>query len=428
MRIPRLVLISLAAPLLPFMLTGCSRTTIVNDPGSPGDPQPGGSSSTAAFVYVVNQSTTSSPNQLVAFTADANGILTAVPGSPFDQDVTSIAANGKFLMASENSQPDINTYTIASNGALTLATQFNYAQDTGYKSSMDSTCGAMSGLLFDHTGQSLYAAVGNINCSSNNAIASFAVDPSTGSLGYLGNVNIGYNSSPDIAFLGTNDFAYSAFPGIYWSLMSFERTSNGMLNRNTSFTSVHLMAAPPGSTPGLINGYTPGLTATDAANHVAIAEYPDFTMNGAPQPVQLASYTADAKGNLSTNDTYATMPPTSITTPLDLEISSSGSLLAVGGVGGLQVFHFNGASSITGFTSLLTADSISGMAWDNNNHLYAFTLTGTAYGKNSVSPGKLHVFTVTDTAASEAPGSPYTIATPVAIAVQPATAASTTSF
>ncbi len=423
MRFPRLVLISLTVPLLSFMLSGCGRTTIINDPGSPGNPQPGGSSSTAAFVYVVNQSNSGTPNQVVAFTADANGLLAAVPGSPFNQDVTSIAANGKYLMATANSEPNINTYTIASNGALTLATQFNYGQDTGYQSNIDTTCGDMGGLLFDHTGQSLYAAVGNINCSNNNAIASFAVDPSTGGLSYLGNVNIGYNSSPAIAFLGTNDFAYSAFPGMYWSLMSFERGSNGMLNHNDSFTSVHLIAAPPGSTPGLINGYTPGLTSTDTANHVAIAEYPDFTVNGAPQPVQLASYTADANGNLSTNDTYATMPATSVTTPLDLEISSSGTLLAVGGVGGLQVFHFNGANSITGFTSLLTADSISGMSWDNSNHLYAFTLTGAAYGSNSVSPGKLHVFTVTDTAASEASGSPYTIATPIAIAIQPAIAA-----
>ncbi len=423
MRIPRLVLISLTAPLLPFMLIGCGRTTIINDLGSPGNPQPGGSGSTAAFVYVASQSTSGTPNQVVAFTADANGLLTAVPGSPFNQDVTSIAANGKYLMATANSQPDINTYTIALNGALTLATQFNYGQDAGYRSNIDTTCGGMGGLLFDYTGQSLYAAVGNINCSSNNAIASFAVDPSTGSLSYLGNVNIGYNSSSDIAFLGTNDFAYSALPGMYWSVMSFERGSNGMLDHNDSFTSVHLMAAPPGSIPGLINGYTPGLTGTETANHVAIAEYPDFTMNGAPQPVQLASYTADANGNLSTNDTYATMPATSVTTPLDLEISFSGTLLAVGGVGGLQVFHFNGANSITGFTSLLTADSISGMSWDNSNHLYAFTLTGAAYGSNSVSPGKLHVFTVTDTAASEAPGSPYTIANPVAIAVQPAVAA-----
>jgi hypothetical protein len=100
-------------------------------------------------------------------------------------------------------------------------------------------------------------------------------------------------------------------------------------------------------------------------------------------------------------------------------MSPSGTLLAVGGIGGLQIFHFNGGSSMTSFTGLLTTNSIAQVAWDNSNHLYAITLTGGAYGSNSVSPGKLYVFSVTDTSATEAPDSPYTIASPVDMAVQP---------
>jgi hypothetical protein len=400
-------------------LNGCVNSLSSSGTSSSGSTSGTGSGSnpTAAYIYVADQTSSSGPNQIVAYSADANGQLTVVPGSPFSQDVGSMAANGTYLMATANTQPDIKTYTIGSNGALTLASEFNYAQETGYGTT-NTGCGAASGLLFDHSGQSLYATVGNIDCSSNNAIASFAVSSSNGSLSYLGNVNIGYNSSGAIAFLGNNDFAYSAFPGMYWTVLSFVRGSNGNLDFNSSFVTVRPIAAPPGSNPGIVQGYTPGLTATDTTNHVAFAEFPGFTVAGAAPPVQLAAYTADANGELSTNDTYATMPATSISTPIDLEMSPTSTLLAVGGIGGLQIFHFNGGSSVTSFTSLLTTESIAQVAWDNSNHLYAITLTGGAYGSNSVSPGKLYVFTVTGTAATEAPGSPYTIASPVDMAVQ----------
>ncbi len=88
--------------------------------------------------------------------------------------------------------------------------------------------------------------------------------------------------------------------------------------------------------------------------------------------------------------------------------SPSGLLLAVGG-NGLEVFHFNGASPITKYTGLLTSDKIVQLFWDNDNHLYAL----------SASANKLFVFTVTPTSVSQAPGSPYTISNPVALAVLP---------
>ena len=411
MRSLHLLFISFSVAVLPFTLSGCNNSTVkTTDPTNPGDP----AGSTATYVYVANRTATGGPEQLIAYSADANGQLTAVPGSPFNQNVNSLATDDTYLFASSASDPNINTYTIGSNGAPTLATQFNYGQQTGYRSSNDSVCGSIGGVLLDRSGQSLYGEVVNISCSSNNALASFALDSSNGNVSYLGNSNIGYNSSGAIAFLGNNQFAYSAFPGMYWDILSFVRETNGLLDSNKAFTHVSPLPAPPGSTPGLINGYTPGLTATDTANHVAIAEFPDFTMAGstATPPVQLAVYTADSSGDLTTSDTYATMPSTPIN-PLDLEASPSGALLAVAGTGGLQVFHFNGANSITTFTNVLTTDSIARVVWDNSGHLYAITWTASG----STAPGKLHVFTVSDTAASEAPGSPYTVTTPVDVAV-----------
>lgn len=420
MQFPRPVQCAVLMSAASLVLSGCNSSSAGS--GSTGTPSttPSQANSTAAYVYVSNQTASGGPSQIMAYSANANGQLTAVTGSPFNQSVGSIAASGGYLMAASTSQPDINSYTIGSNGALTLATSFNYTQQTGYQSSIDTVCGDAGGLVFDRTGQSLYTSVDNINCSNNNAIASFTFDSSNGSLNYLGNANIGYESSSAISFLGNNTYAFSALYDacMYGGISSFSRSNTGLLADIANVkTPEYGPPAPPGATSSGVAqpSYAAGMTAADTTNHVAIAEFPCYALNGVgATQVQFAAYTADSSGNLTTTDTYATMPATAIDLQ-DMEMSPSGSLLAVGGIGGLQVFNFNGASSITKFTGVLTTDSISQMFWDNSNHLYAITLSS---GSLAVSPGKLHVFTVTDTSSSEAPGSPYTITTPIALAVQ----------
>ena len=323
--------------------------------------------------------------------------------------------NSSLLVASANTQPDIDTYKIGSDGAITLATQFDYSKQTGYKAG---ECGGVSDLYFDRSGQSVYATVNNYQCADNNAIASFAVDPSAASLNYLGIENIGYDSSPQIAFLGNNAFAYSALNDtcMYGGIDSFARGSNGLLTSfATNATPQQGPPAPPGAASAGVKlaSYAAGLTATDNANHIAMEEDPCFQQNGTvATQVQLAVWTADATGAVTTTDTSATMPGNKITTPMDMKISPDGTLLAVGGIGGLQIFHFNGANSITADTDVLTTDPHPAVAWDNQNHLYAITLAGASPGIN---PGKLYVFTVLryaqgSTAPQQAPGSPYTLA------------------
>ncbi|HEY1993240.1 MAG TPA: hypothetical protein VGG81_02470, partial [Edaphobacter sp.] len=60
-------------------------------------------SAPVAFVYVSNNPKGSSTNEIHGFAAAANGRLTPVPGSPFRDDVTSMANNGKYLYASTRS-------------------------------------------------------------------------------------------------------------------------------------------------------------------------------------------------------------------------------------------------------------------------------------------------------------------------------------
>jgi hypothetical protein len=113
----------------------------------------------------------------------------------------------------------------------------------------------------------------------------------------------------------------------------------------------------------------------------------------------LASYTVDpATGDIQSTNTWDNMPTPDVNVD-SLSFSPSGTLLAVSGYG-VQIFHFNGADPITPYTpALLPKNIIDGIAWDNNNHLYV----------NDFTDASIHVFTVTPTSFSEAPGSPYPI-------------------
>lgn len=386
-----------------------------------------GGGDAVAYVYVTGRNAYSGSDQIVAYAADTNGQLTPVPGSPFNQDVGSIAATNAYLVAGTNSGSDINTYTIGSGGALTLGPQFDYSQvDSQIGSQIASQSGSQSSVTcgmgvdtFDRTGQSLYTEVLCSDGANNyDRIASFAFDSSNGTLSYLGNADTGITFNfPTLSFLGNNQYAYQVYPtgcstftggGIF----SFARGSNGLLNAFPTVAS--RPPTPPGATAGAGPfGYEPGPLATDSSNHVAIVEDACFFLGGANQPVQLAAYTANPDGSLTTSDTYATMPSTPID-PNVLAMSPSGTLLAVGGGGGVQIFHFNGSSSITSFSGVLTTDFINWIAWDNSNHLYALQYPSIS----STSPtGNLHVFTVTASGVTEAPGSPYSIPDPLDLAV-----------
>jgi hypothetical protein len=244
------------------------------------------------------------------------------------------------------------------------------------------------------------------NACANTVYASFEVAKATGGLKYLGMDITGafpgsYNAA---SFLGNNVYGYTAEDSgcMYYEVYGFKRSTTGLLS---GFNAKHNLPSPPNG----VRAYIPAWAAADPTSHVAFTMQPANPPGCAPGPLQLASYTADASGNLKTTNTHSNMPGTLVSSPNDLKMSPSGKLLAVGGQEGLQIFHFNGASPITHYTGLLTTDPIAQMFWDNNNHLYAI----------SQSTGKLFVYTITPTGHQEAPGSPYTISSPDSIIVQP---------
>jgi hypothetical protein len=349
-----------------------------------------------AYIYVSSTPASGANNEVEAFSASMTGKLTPVPGSPFQENVTTMAVNGKYLFAANSNGFDIDSYLMEPDGALSFVTSFNAANSED--------CNSLGPLFLDHTGSTLYDMEFKGSGCSNNTYESLTLNKTNGHLEQLG--SSGPNSWLDLSasFIGNNQYAYSAAcsGNMYWGIYGFKREGDGML------TQAVISATPPSAPKGYF--YCPSQAAADPSNHVAISMQPVNQQTFSPdKAVQLATFTAAANGNLSTTSTAANMPETSVGSVTDLNMAPSGKLLAVGGTGGLQIFHFNGARPITAYTGLLTKDEIDQFFWDNQNNLYAISRTA----------GKLFVFTITPSGYHQASGSPYSIGHPRNIIVQP---------
>lgn len=329
-----------------------------------------------AYVYVTS-SPSSGANQINAYAAAANGALTAISGSPFSTSgVYDIALNGGWMFGTDGN--NLYSFSIAANGALTQVDELAVVSGDG-----------LGELFLDHTGTSLYADY----YTTNNEYMAYSIDNSNGQLTYIDNIMGGPGFGYTASFIGNNEYAYSSScyhftPEIY----GLQRSNDGaitLMNINPPFPAV------PGG-----GFYCPAFAAADPTDHVAIAMQPLDPNWNPVGPYQLATYTADSSGNLTTKSTYSNMPSVSVGDYItDYWMSPTGKLLAVAGPSGLQIFHFNGPYPITTYTGLLTTNAVNQVFWDNNHHLYA--LSGSA--------GLLYVFTVTEKSVTQAPGSPYSI-------------------
>ena len=378
---------------------------------------------TASVSITVNPATTNSPDaylyitsspsngnvEVHGFSAAAGGKLTPVTGSPFSTGIRFYAANGKYLFGTDG--VSIYSFVVASDGAFEPAASIN-AQQFNSKNMNGGSCGGPATLFLDRNGATLYDLDMYSDCA-NNAYQSFSVDDSTGALSYLA---VTAASSPifevPLSFLGNNEYAYgSSCYHFYPDIFGFARNSDGTLTA----LGVNPVVGPPmpAAAPGQV--YCPYLSAADSANHVVIPVQPLDGNTAQPVgPYQLAIYTADNSGSLTTTSTYSNMPTTSVTsatnaTLTSVSMSPSGQLLAVAGTGGLEIFHFNGANPITAYTGPLTTGQVDQMSWDNHGHLYAI----------SQSAGKVFVFTITPTSYSQVSGSPYAIVSPQNLVVMP---------
>ena len=338
---------------------------------SPTDAAP--TTTTVAYVYV-SSSPSSGKYQINGYSAASTGKLTAISGSPFSANASyGMAVNGKWMFESDGF--NLFSLSIASNGSLKQVSEVIGDGKT-----------LLQDLSLDHTGATLY--VGAVAGAGDNGYEFFTINQTTGGLSFIGSVG---GSDPDygntpLAFIADNVYAYSSFCALLApDIFGFQRSSSGTL------TALNILPSMPSGA-----SYCPYKAAPDTTTHVAIPVW-----NTSTQKYQLSVYTADSSGNLTTKSTSSNMPFDAVGNINDISASPSGKYLAVGGSTGLQFFHYNGANPITKFTgALVSGKSIDQVFWDNASHLYAISQSG----------GKLYVFNVTSTGATQASGSPYSIA------------------
>lgn len=367
--------------------------------GPTANPEITTASSPSAWVYVVSYGNSGS-SSIMAYQSAADGRLTTVPGSPFanfDTNEIGIAVNGKYLFVTDEPQESIDAYTIESDGSLTYSATTHVPSEAG-------GCGHIGSPFLDHTGASLYVIDWADQLCSDWLLLGFAVDKSNGDLTFLDSAGNGqiFTVQP-LSFLGNNKFAYGSEGWGTETVVGFERKRKG------SLSALNIHPAMPKPAKGLhYNVWSP--VAADPQGNLAIAVQARDSSGKVVGDTQLAVYSADGSGRLTTTSTYANMP-NSLTGPVaSMSMSPSGKLLAVAGVNGLQIFHFNGAKPITSYTKLQDYHGeFEPMFGDNDDHLYAI---------NQAS-NQLWVFTVTPTKFSVAPGSPYSVSGPISLSVQP---------
>jgi len=137
-----------------------------------------------AYVYVINR--LNGPiNELDGFSADSTGALTALLGSPFWTSTTAsqfwtLAHTPNWLFLSDGVR--IYSFSIASNGALTLKSSINAQQFSPAGSDV------ISKLSLDRSGATLYATATEQSAATGNAILAFHRG-SNGVFTYLGSTD-----------------------------------------------------------------------------------------------------------------------------------------------------------------------------------------------------------------------------------------------
>ncbi|MGB6691213.1 MAG: hypothetical protein WBE76_25550 [Terracidiphilus sp.] len=329
------------------------------------------------------------PDGVYVYDVSAAGKLTTLKGSPFWISGQMGGVRGSYLIS--EGTDNLRTYKIESNGALGGKVAEIDTQKYG-----GSQCGTINGSpLLDRTGQ--YFAVSLYGGASCAALQTYKI-ASNGAFTFLGDSEsaYGYHGAAfqtGVSTYSSNDlFAYGIQGQVYANgFLAYKRGAAGDLVTDSSFT----QTGPTPNPSDNRGSYEPVFAAADPANHLAAVMNQPF---GPSSALSLASYTIDnSTGAITSTNTYLDMPVLEILAG-DIAMSWGGNLLAVGGVPGLQLFHFNGAAPATAFGGvLLPKVVIDQVAWDKNNHLFALSLQSQ----------ELYVFTVTPTSITEAPGSPY---------------------
>lgn len=356
-----------------------------------------------AYIYVSSNYSGSS-NRVVGYAANANGQLTQISGSPWADNLYYLADNGTYLFGTSNVPDSIGknlfSYRIESNGALHYLGATNI-----HNGSSATTCDYAADLLMDRTGSYLYIYATEVDCNSEAAYVSYAVN-SSGGLNFLGSTQgNAFGLDAPLNMAADNGYAFSS-PDYdqYGTICSFKKQANGNLVENNGQYYCDSTPWPSGEPSNWNSSYGGIVTADPASNNLAMNML-YYDQNGTQYNKIETIAINTSNGTLTSSSTFSNMPETAVENVSDLEISPSGKLLAVGGSNGIQIFNFNPSGQASADTGLISRAPITKMHWDNSNHLYAISNADNA----------IHVFTVTPSSAAEVAGSPWSVPHPVAM-------------
>jgi hypothetical protein len=350
------------------------------------------------------------PNKGVyAYDASSTGKLTLIKGSPFKTAGQMVGTNGTHFVTSDSTS--VYSYAVESNGAIgKLVSDINTQHYSGSDCGTIGYQGAVAG-EFAHTGETVYILLSGApgdNDGACDGIQTYGISKS-GTFTFKGatafNQEASYFYAGNLPTLTGNGkfgygFEYNIFDEDVCSptLNIFAGESGGVLGYQDNLLTPP--PAPPSGDSWILTAIT-----DDPSDHIVLALYTttDVDCNDGPTfgPAQLASYTVNSQGNLTTTNTYENMPKLpGGDYPYLMKLDPTGKILAVAMGTGVAFYHFNGADPITAFSGIIgDSGQIALMAWDTRGHLYA---------QNSAS-GRMHVYEVTTKTAKELSGSPTSI-------------------
>lgn len=359
MKLLRTSFLCLCACAVTVFLAGCgfNNRPSSNSGGGSGSAS-GSGASNSAYVYVASAAASARSGQIFGFLAAADGSLTALTGSPYPAPgISSLAATDSNVFATVSGL-DIQSYSIGPNGAIALAATTNAEQNDS-----PPTEGGPVSVFLDKDGQTVYTNEA-YGFQGNSAYQAYSIQPA-GRLSFLG---MSTNDDPQdqhLSFTGNDQYAYGSdchmfSPNIY----GYVRNASGELTDLN--TNANLPTPPSGI------GYCPeGAAVAGNQPYLVIA------LQGSASPYeagswQLALYSIQGDGTLTTTSTPANMPTTAVGQIYDYRFDPTGNYLAVAGALGVQLYALrNGALAQVSFLALRQA--ITQVGWDAVGHLYAIS-------------------------------------------------------
>jgi hypothetical protein len=344
-----------------------------------------------AFIATVGENQNAGPNNVYALAVSSDGSFTQVGTASSPTPNYHLSVTKKFLFGIDQAS-NIYTYSISSTGALKLVATTNAGKYvTGFDQAFSTDV-----LQVDATGSTVYAFIPTSQTDFD--LASFKIE-SSGELQFLGTAYADINAISELRFVQNGQFAlsdgcYNTAAGASFStdsddvndLVTYKRESNGFLTYVGTSNDT-----PPAQSP--YQYCAGGVNASDPTDHFATV-FSIFNPPGDDEespPFALGTYTVNSSGTPSTTSDYENMATTDMGEGVAaMSIDPSGKLLAAGGGGGFQLFHFNGGSPITSYSGILQkGNSVRVLGWDKSGHLYVlqgesvdiYNVTPTSYTK-----------------------------------------------